>query len=59
MGKRELAGIPPEKEMILGSAARLIKRRISDERMLFALAENSTILIPFKEKTETEKIRKL
>jgi hypothetical protein len=35
--------MPPEKEIMEGSAARLMSRRISDERMPRALAENSTM----------------
>ena len=44
MGNRELFGMPPAKEMVEGSAARLMRRRISDDRMFFALSENCIMI---------------
>jgi hypothetical protein len=46
VGNRLAAGIPPEKEMIEGSAANAISRLISDERIPRALWEKRGIRPP-------------
>ena len=54
-GERELAGIPPEKEIIDGSDPSFIRRRISDPRISFAISENSTISDTFRRKEFSKK----